>query len=616
MAQPPAKRHRPGGSDSTTQERRLEAAQPRAQRALVIAPAQDGQLAWASRPLSAEEAERFTENVRRSRLVNVTWRRWAEQERLNCAVSPAGLGWSLAEDEMEANGFFMDAMARTDAQIEAFSWTDGSPWEYQEYYFYSEDEEEEGRGRGQSLAAVAALDAQLQPATQKLKREREDMEKLQANECAEIDCEAAELERKYKEQQAQLRRKRAALERRHVTAASEMRCKEQQLAPLRAERDRRGGYLQLVAVDPSLQPAVLAPGAPHAPTTLQAAQQRLAAAGIASGRLGAASILSSDIAEMVANHLRGFDHFEEAAKVEEHGEEAARARLQFRPRTLPAPGAKPQATGFLLEGCSAYNYDGVYRLVSEDGNDVGGWYSREHEGWPVFKSDKDIYCFRYKPEDSWRFSHQFDPDTGKCCATIVAKEGPLPVGVRTWHCAAGNDGWENGTLTTTLLSTEAEVLAAERRTKAAWEAAQAANAVLATEQVEQASLSIEGHPNSHYDGVYTLDSSHKGWPVLKNARGMFCYRHRPTGSWRLFHRFHHEYIGPSPGPGRHFTEHVANNAAHIHALDGLLPVGAHIWQCWVDNTWEPVHRSAQPEMLGRNGGSQVWEKHTLTICLE
>ena len=118
------------------------------------------------------------------------------------------------------------------------------------------------------------------------------------------------------------------------------------IAPLQAQRDEVDGYLQLAHVQPSLVPADMPADAP--PTILLAAQRRLAIAGIGSARLGAGSILPSDVAEMVAFHVRGFDHVAEAAKVEEHGEEAAAARLQFRP-PLPAAGQKPEATGFQLE---------------------------------------------------------------------------------------------------------------------------------------------------------------------------------------------------------------------------------------------------------------------------
>ena len=102
------------------------------------------------------------------------------------------------------------------------------------------------------------------------------------------------------------------------------------------------GYLQLVNATPS-------PGAEAAPwkglfgpladpepvTTLQAAQQRLAVAGICSARLGAATILLSDIAEMVAHHVRGFDHFAESERIEQFGDDAEAARWQFRPRSFP-----------------------------------------------------------------------------------------------------------------------------------------------------------------------------------------------------------------------------------------------------------------------------------------
>eukprot|EP01046_Picozoa_sp_COSAG06_P092064 COSAG06_NODE_38307_length_425_cov_0.592025_1_plen_65_part_01 len=50
-------------------------------------------------------------------------------------------------------------------------------------------------------------------------------------------------------------------------------------------------------------------------------------------------------------------------------------------------------------------------------------------------------------------------------------------------------------------------------------------------------VSIEGHPESRYNGVYTLDSIHKGSPVLKNTKDMYCYRYEPKNRWQL--RFGH-----------------------------------------------------------------------------
>ena len=33
--------------------------------------------------------------------------------------------------------------------------------------------------------------------------------------------------------------------------------------------------------------------------------------------------------------------------------------------------------------------------------------------------------------------------------------------------------------------------------------------------------------------MYTRDSTHDGWPVLKNAKGKYCYRYAPDYQWYL-----------------------------------------------------------------------------------
>ena len=74
------------------------------------------------------------------------------------------------------------------------------------------------------MAAIAALDARLAPLEgrrqDELKRKRED------------------LERDFAERRAALEREQAEAERRH---AEEQRQLERQIAPLRQERDERGG---------------------------------------------------------------------------------------------------------------------------------------------------------------------------------------------------------------------------------------------------------------------------------------------------------------------------------------------------------------------------------------
>ena len=66
-----------------------------------------------------------------------------------------------------------------------------------------------------------------------------------------------------------------------------------------------------------------------------------------------------------------------------------------------------------------------------------------------------------------------------------------------------------------------------------------------------------------YNGVYTHDSTHEGWPVLKNANDKYCYRYAPKDRWLL---------------SSHFTSDKDKCAAYIVATEGPLPVGAHTWK--------------------------------------
>ena len=81
-------------------------------------------------------------------------------------------------------------------------------------------------------------------------------------------------------------------------------------------------------------------------------------------------------------------------------------------------------------------------------------------------------------------------------------------------------------------------------------------------------VSIEGHSLPDYDGVYTHDSTHEGWPVLRNAYGRYCYRHTPRDRWLLWNEF---------------TPDSNVCSADIEAKEGQLPVGANTWQ-WGDGT--------------------------------
>ena len=121
-------------------------------------------------------------------------------------------------------------------------------------------------------------------------------------------------------------------------------------------------------------------------------------------------------------------------------------------------------------------------------------------------------------------------------------------------------------MTATLLRSGAEVTTAEQRIQAAFDAAQAVKVALATAQLENVSVSIEGHPWETYNGVYTRHSSHKGWPVLQNEHGRYCYRHAPSDEWFL-----HCYLTPDEG---------TSCSAYIMAKEGPLPVGEHEWRVY------------------------------------
>ena len=65
--------------------------------------------------------------------------------------------------------------------------------------------------------------------------------------------------------------------------------------------------------------------------------------------------------------------------------------------------------------------------------------------------------------------------------------------------------------------------------------------------------------------MYTHDSTHEGWPVLKNAKGRYCYRHAPTDKW---------YLNTEFSPDEDLC------TANIVAKEGPLPVGAHTWRVY------------------------------------
>eukprot|EP01046_Picozoa_sp_COSAG06_P026778 COSAG06_NODE_2322_length_7086_cov_9.273937_2_plen_106_part_00 len=83
-------------------------------------------------------------------------------------------------------------------------------------------------------------------------------------------------------------------------------------------------------------------------------------------------------------------------------------------------------------------------------------------------------------------------------------------------------------------------------------------------------FALEGHPTPAFNGVYRKVSEHKGWPVLRNGAGMFCYYYELDDQWYLD------------------DEHAPDSGtclSYIASAEGLLPIGAQTWQCFVDGKW-------------------------------
>ena len=69
----------------------------------------------------------------------------------------------------------------------------------------------------------------------------------------------------------------------------------------------------------------------------------------------------------------------------------------------------------------------------------------------MLKNAEGMYCYRYTPRDQWYLRDRFTPDEDSCVAAIVAKEGPLPVGARTWLVWIGGK-FVDRTLTVALVT--------------------------------------------------------------------------------------------------------------------------------------------------------------------
>ena len=101
-----------------------------------------------------------------------------------------------------------------------------------------------------------------------------------------------------------------------------------------------------------------------------------------------------------------------------------------------------------------------------------------------------------------------------------------------------------------------------------------------------APISILGHPNEVFNGVYAYHSEHNGspmLPVLKSKAGMYCYRFTPKDRWLLNDQF-------TPD----------SDVCHAYIQDVLaLPIGAQTWQCldWTRGRFVDCTLTVMPEAV-------------------
>ena len=104
---------------------------------------------------------------------------------------------------------------------------------------------------------------------------------------------------------------------------------------------------------------------------------------------------------------------------------------------------------------------------------------------------------------------------------------------------------------------------------------------------------IEGHPHKNCNGKYRKYSQRKGWLVLRNNDGMYCYRCEARDQWVLSEDLTYAngdltppytdpFVDPtdgelkSPDDNQHCWAYLVTRPAD--AEDRKLPLGAHVWR--------------------------------------
>jgi hypothetical protein len=203
----------------------------------------------------------------------------------------------------------------------------------------------------------------------------------------------------------------------------------------------------------------------------------------------------------------------------------------------------------LIQGHQVTGYNGLYRKV------------HEHQGLPVLQNDSGNYLYHHLSSDSWRLSDKPRHDEVTCNSWINAEtDGGVPIGDKTWNTyVAAAKGFQERCYSTRVFATAAEAEGAAKRIEE--ERLGRINAELA------AGVTIEGHQDAGYDGLYRKVHEHQGLPVLQNDSGSYLYHHLSTSTWRLSDKPRHD-------------EDTCKSWINAET-DGGVPIGDKTWNTYV-----------------------------------
>ena len=249
--------------------------------------------------------------------------------------------------------------------------------------------------------------------------------------------------------------------------------------------------------------------------------------------------------------------------------------------TAPAVASLPKPTAAAAEAAARAQAEGL-AAVAVCGHPAlvyNATFRRSEpalDGYPQYVLDlgngDSLYLFRHEASQRWVFSFATGGFDMEGPATILAPEGPVPLGDHSWR----HQG-EDVRLTVTALVTAAEVEESIEQSRAEAErveqvAEQAACNAAREQLADVAGVTVEGMLAAEYTAVYLPAGDHKGWQRFESVGGKHLYRDNSEREWYLHERFD--------------PEGDEDPDAFAAAGDGLLPVGVQQWMCFDDDTDE------------------------------